>query len=88
MSREDHAKYFFLSEWTLANSGFLKMLRKISPKFALTFKTLASRKSQEFLSNFCGLCGLSAKDQGTTENPVSDLEPNLSKTATKAIKFY
>ena len=22
VSREDHAKYFFLSEWTLANSGF------------------------------------------------------------------
>ena len=55
MSREDHAKYFFLSEWTLANSGFLKRLRKISPKFALTFKTLASRKSQDILSNFCGL---------------------------------
>jgi hypothetical protein len=33
-------------------------------------------------------CGLSAKDRGATENPVSDLELNLSKTATKAIKFY
>ena len=31
--------------------------------------------------------GLSAKDQGATENPVSDLELNLSKTATKAIKL-
>ena len=31
---------------------------------------------------------LSAKDRGATENPVSDLELNLSKTATKAIKFY
>ena len=34
------------------------------------------------------LCGLSAKDRGATENSVSDLELNLSKTATKAIKFY
>ena len=34
------------------------------------------------------VCGLSANDRGTTENPVSDLELNLSKTATKAIKFY
>ena len=33
-------------------------------------------------------CGPSAKDRGATENPVSDLELNLSKTATKAIKFY
>ena len=34
------------------------------------------------------LCGLSAKDRGATGNPGSDLELNLSKTATKAIKFY
>ena len=33
-------------------------------------------------------CGLSAKDRGATENPVSDLELKLSKTATKAIEFY
>ena len=33
-------------------------------------------------------CGLSAKDRGATENPVSDLELNLNKTATKAIVFY
>ena len=33
-------------------------------------------------------CGLSAKDRGATENPVSDLELNLNKTATKAIEFY
>ena len=32
------------------------------------------------------LCGLSAKDRGVTENPVSDLELNLSKTARKAIE--
>ena len=34
------------------------------------------------------LCGLSSKDRGATENPVSDLELNLNKTATKAIEFY
>ena len=33
-------------------------------------------------------CGLSAKDWGATENPVSDLELNLSQTATKAIEFF
>ena len=33
-------------------------------------------------------CGLSAKDRGATENAVTDLELNLSKTATKAIEFY
>ena len=33
-------------------------------------------------------CELSAKDRGATENPVSDLELNLSKTAIKAIEFY
>ena len=30
---------------------------------------------------------LSAKDRGATENPVSNFELNLSKTATKAIEF-
>ena len=34
------------------------------------------------------LDSLSAKNRGATKNPVSDLELNLSKTATKAIKFY
>ena len=34
------------------------------------------------------ICTLSAKDRGATKNPVSDLELNLSKTATNAIKFY
>ena len=34
------------------------------------------------------MCGLSAKDRGAIKNPVSDLELNLSKTATKAIEFY
>ena len=34
------------------------------------------------------LCRLSAKDRWATKNPVSDLELNLSKTATKAIEFY
>ena len=33
-------------------------------------------------------CGLSAKDRDEKKNPVSDLELNLSKTATKAIEFY
>ena len=33
-------------------------------------------------------CGLSAKDRGATKNPVSDLELDLSKTATKAIESY
>ena len=45
-------------------------------------------KKQNFLIVFVLLCGLSAKDRGATENPVSDLELNLSKTATKVIKFY
>ena len=31
---------------------------------------------------------VSAKGRGFTENPVSDLELNLSETATKAIEFY
>ena len=31
---------------------------------------------------------LSAKDRGATENPVSDLELNLSKTGMSATEFY
>ena len=44
--------------------------------------------TEKFVAIFLVLCGLSAKDRGATKNPVSDLELNLSKTATKGIEFY
>ena len=40
------------------------------------------------LNNNQFACRLSVKDRGATKSPVSDLELNLSQTATKAIEFY
>ena len=62
-----------------------KELRRVSDYYTII---LPLTVSTNVIFSFVRVCGLSAKDRGAAENPVSDLELNFSKTATKAIEFY